>query len=67
MQSPLPKAEETGDRTWSHLRHDFLKPEKIRDAKRRRPDDPDYDPKTLYVPEDFRRNLTPVSFTCCTK
>ncbi|PNF27299.1 DNA mismatch repair protein Msh6 [Cryptotermes secundus] len=44
---------------WPHLKLDFLKPNKIRDAKRRTPADPDYDPKTLYVPEEFKRNLTP--------
>ena len=30
----------------------FIKPEYIRDKQRRRPDDPDYDPTTLYVPAD---------------
>uniref|UniRef100_A0A2Z5U638 Putative DNA mismatch repair protein Msh6 n=1 Tax=Reticulitermes speratus TaxID=60591 RepID=A0A2Z5U638_9NEOP len=44
---------------WPHLRLDFLKPSKIRDAQRRSPDDPDYNPKTLYVPEEFKKNLTP--------
>ncbi|XP_069702294.1 DNA mismatch repair protein Msh6 isoform X2 [Periplaneta americana] len=45
--------------SWPHLKLDFLKPNKIRDAKRRTPSDPDYDPKTVYIPEDFKRTLTP--------
>jgi DNA mismatch repair protein MSH6 len=47
--------------SWPHLKLDFLKPNKIRDAKRRTLADPDYDRKTLFVPEEFKRNLTPVS------
>lgn len=38
---------------------DFLKPDKIRDANKHRPDHPDYNPRTLFVPEDFKRNQTP--------
>lgn len=37
---------------------DFLLPEKIRDKKRRRPDDEDYDPSTLYVPDSFMKSQT---------
>ncbi|XP_066999808.2 DNA mismatch repair protein Msh6 [Anabrus simplex] len=48
-----------GHESWTHLKLDFLNPVKIRDAMRRTPDHPDYDPKTLYVPEDFKKNLTP--------
>ncbi|KAL5560992.1 hypothetical protein UlMin_030739 [Ulmus minor] len=29
-----------------------------RDAKKRRPDDPNYDPRTLYLPPDFIKSLT---------
>jgi DNA mismatch repair protein MSH6 len=46
-------------RNFNHLSYDFLKQDKIRDAKRRRPDDPEYDPRTLYVPDHFKQNLTP--------
>ena len=46
-------------RSFNHLSYEFLKPDKIRDAQRRRPDDPDYDPHTLYVPDNFKQNLTP--------
>lgn len=31
----------------------FLHPTRIMDAKRRRPDHPDYDPRTLYLPPNF--------------
>lgn len=43
------------------MKLEFLKPEKIRDAKRRLKNDPNYDPKTVYVPEDFKNGLTPVN------
>jgi len=46
--------------TWPHLKLDFLQPEKIRDIHRRTPNDPDYDPRTLYIPTDFLNNQTPV-------
>ncbi|XP_073972274.1 DNA mismatch repair protein Msh6 isoform X2 [Rhodnius prolixus] len=44
---------------WAHLKYDFLKPEKIKDGKGRRPNHPEYDARTLYVPDDFLRNQTP--------
>lgn len=46
---------------WPHLKHDFLKPEKIRDANKRTPSDPNYNCRSLYVPEDFKQKLTPVN------
>lgn len=46
--------------TWPHLKYDFLQPDKIRDKQRRTPKDPDYDPKTVFVPTDFLNNQTPV-------
>lgn len=45
----------------SHM-HDeleWLKPEKIRDAKKRRPSHPEYNPRTVYVPPDFFKSQTP--------
>lgn len=48
---------------WAHQKFDWLKPDKIRDAQKRRPNEPDYDSRTLFVPESFLQNLTPVSFT----
>ncbi|XP_045779005.1 probable DNA mismatch repair protein Msh6 isoform X2 [Maniola jurtina] len=44
---------------WIHCKLDWLKPDKIRDAHKRRPDHPDYDPSTLYVPPDFMKIQTP--------
>lgn len=45
---------------YRHQKYDWLKPENIRDAKKRRPDHPEYDPTTLYVPESHLNDLTPV-------
>ncbi|XP_046408641.1 DNA mismatch repair protein Msh6 [Ischnura elegans] len=53
-----PEVGEDG-KTWSHLTYKFLQPNHIMDANRRRPDHLEYNPRTLYVPEDFKRNLTP--------
>lgn len=44
---------------FTHLDFEFLKPEKVRDANKRRISDLDYDPKTLYVPPDFMQQQTP--------
>ncbi|KAM3962106.1 DNA mismatch repair protein Msh6 [Aphomia sociella] len=44
---------------WVHCKLDWLKPNKIRDAQKRRPDHPDYDPSTLFVPPDFYKSQTP--------
>ncbi|XP_055373333.1 probable DNA mismatch repair protein Msh6 [Condylostylus longicornis] len=44
---------------YKHQTFDFLKPDKIKDKKGRRPDHPEYDPKTLYVPESFLNQQTP--------
>ncbi|KRT86172.1 hypothetical protein AMK59_2376 [Oryctes borbonicus] len=44
---------------WLHDKLDFLKPNNIRDAQRRKMDRPDYDPRTLYVPENYLNTLTP--------
>ena len=38
---------------------DFLQPDKILDKYQRRPDDEDYDPRTLYVPKSFINKATP--------
>ncbi|KAM5293104.1 DNA mismatch repair protein Msh6 isoform 3-T3 [Ctenodactylus gundi] len=44
---------------WYHETLEWLKAEKRRDAHRRRPDHPDFDASTLYVPEDFLNSCTP--------
>ena len=53
-------ADDAGEqKVYGHTSLDFLRPEKIRDKDRRRPDDPDYNPRTLHVPESFLNNQTP--------
>lgn len=42
-----------------HLDFDFLQPNRIRDADGRLASDPDYCPRTLYVPEAFLKKQTP--------
>ncbi|XP_066553212.1 DNA mismatch repair protein Msh6 [Amia ocellicauda] len=44
---------------WDHEKLDWLRDGKRKDAKRRRQMDPDYDPTTLHVPEDFLNKATP--------
>lgn len=34
-------------------RFPFLHPDRIRDAAKRRPDDPEYDPRTLHIPDTW--------------
>lgn len=46
---------------WPHLKLEFLKPQKIKDANKKLPSDPNYNPRSLYVPEDFKKGLTPVN------
>lgn len=46
---------------YKHNKYAFLKDDHIMDAKKRRPNDPNYDPTTLYVPEEHLNSLTPVS------
>lgn len=46
---------------WRHNKIDWLLPEHIRDAEKRRPNHPDYDPTTLYVPLKYLDELTPVN------
>ncbi|XP_047510780.1 probable DNA mismatch repair protein Msh6 [Pieris napi] len=52
-----PVIAEEGD--WVHCKLDWLKPDKIKDAKGRRPDHPEYEPTTLYVPKEFMKSQTP--------
>jgi DNA mismatch repair protein MSH6 len=37
----------------------FTQPEYMRDGEGRRPDDPNYDPTTLEIPEQDFKNMTP--------
>ena len=45
--------------TFPHLNYPFLDPAKIMDNQKRRPDDPNYDAGTLFVPSAFLREQTP--------
>nr|CUU98190.1 hypothetical transcript [Hymenolepis microstoma] len=51
--------EENRYESWPHLTYPFLQPDRIKDACGRRPNHPDYDPRTLFVPEDFLRKQSP--------
>lgn len=70
LQANLDKSKELSDvkeivdvpTVYRHQKLDFIKPDKIRDSNQRRPDHPEYDPTTLYVPRDYLDSLTPVSF-----
>lgn len=45
--------------SWLHNRLEFLKSENIRDVNKKRPDDPDYDGRTVFVPKTFLDSQTP--------
>ncbi|KAL0818931.1 hypothetical protein ABMA28_008234 [Loxostege sticticalis] len=47
-----------GNLTYSKL--EWLQPENIMDAEKRRPDHPDYDQRTLFVPPEFLDKQTPL-------
>lgn len=44
---------------WPFLKYPWLQPENIRDREKRSPDHPEYNPRTLYVPESFLNQQTP--------
>ncbi|POI33273.1 hypothetical protein CIB84_002973 [Bambusicola thoracicus] len=48
-----------GFAAWEHEKLEWLQEGKKKDAHRRRQNDPDYDPCTLYVPEDYLNKCTP--------
>ncbi|XP_058658782.1 DNA mismatch repair protein Msh6 [Ammospiza caudacuta] len=48
-----------GFSAWEHEKLEWLQEGKRRDAHRRRQGDPDYDPCTLHVPEDYLNKCTP--------
>uniref|UniRef100_A0A4W5JGW2 DNA mismatch repair protein MSH6 n=1 Tax=Hucho hucho TaxID=62062 RepID=A0A4W5JGW2_9TELE len=48
-----------GATVWDHEKLDWLQEGRRKDAKRRRQSEEDYDPTTLYVPEDFLNKTTP--------
>ncbi len=53
------QADDGEAKIYGHTSLDFLRPENIRDKERRRPEDPDYNPRTLHVPDSFLNNQTP--------
>jgi len=64
-QSSTPSALPADDRNFPHLHFEFLQPDRVRDAQKRCPDDMQYDPKTLYVPDSFLCKQTPVCIAYC--
>nr|BAV25096.1 DNA mismatch repair protein MutS-homolog 6 [Xenopus laevis] len=44
---------------WEHEKFDWLQDGKRKDMKRKRQTDADYDPSTLYIPDDFLNKCTP--------
>ncbi|VDD80594.1 unnamed protein product [Mesocestoides corti] len=55
----LDVGDEGTEGSWPHLTYPFLKPDRIKDSCGRRPDHPEYDPRTLFVPEEFLRKQSP--------
>lgn len=48
-----------GATVWDHEKLDWLQDGRTKDGKRRRQSEDDYDPTTLYVPDDFLNRNTP--------
>ncbi|KAK0138401.1 DNA mismatch repair protein Msh6 [Merluccius polli] len=48
-----------GATVWDHEKLEWLQEGKRKDSRRRRQADKDYDPTTVYVPEDFLNKCTP--------
>jgi len=47
------------EKIYSHESFEFLQPEHIRDINKHRSNHPDYDPRTLHIPESFLKQQTP--------
>lgn len=47
------------NKIWAHETLPFLQPNQIRDKNKNRPNHPEYDSRTLYVPADFKQKQTP--------
>lgn len=50
---------DNSNKVWLHQTIDFLKPGKIRDKNRNLEKHPDFDPRTLHVPPEFYKDLSP--------
>lgn len=59
LQEAVGEINDDAHGNWLHNRLDFLKSENIRDVNRKRPDDPDYDNRSVYVPKSFLDDQTP--------
>lgn len=51
------------NKVWAHETLDFLRLDKIRDKNKNRPGHPEYDPRTLHVPPEFKLKQTPGRLT----
>ncbi|KAG1683397.1 DNA mismatch repair protein Msh6 [Nymphon striatum] len=45
---------------WTHLTYDWLQDGKRKDKERRSQDHPDYNPRTIYIPDFAKKAMTPV-------
>ncbi|KAL7024587.1 hypothetical protein ACKWTF_013114 [Chironomus riparius] len=50
---------DTEQKIYTHESFEFLQPENIRDMNKNRPNHPNYDPRTLHIPESFLKQQTP--------
>lgn len=50
---------DSGVKQYTHESFDFLQPNNIRDINKNKPNHPDYDPRTLHVPDSFLQKQTP--------
>eukprot|EP00088_Acartia_fossae_P070151 TRINITY_DN931_c0_g1_i2.p1 TRINITY_DN931_c0_g1~~TRINITY_DN931_c0_g1_i2.p1 ORF type:complete len:1250 (+),score=371.12 TRINITY_DN931_c0_g1_i2:534-3752(+) len=58
--SPSKDEAGTGEgQQYKHREYTFIKPDKIKDKDGHRPDHPEYNPRTLYVPQSFLDSQTP--------
>ena len=59
--TPSGSSTEVKKSNFTHMGLEFLQEGFVKDARRNPPSHPDYDPKTLYVPQTFLDKCTPVS------
>ncbi|GFO37513.1 DNA mismatch repair protein msh6 [Plakobranchus ocellatus] len=62
FSAPENAGEDAGQKdasTYTHVSLDFIQPDRIKDKNRKTKSDPEYNPRTLYVPESFLNKQTP--------
>lgn len=59
LESQVSSGAVEGHGVWDHEKLDWLQEGSRKDSRRKRQSDEDYDPTTLYVPEDFLNRVTP--------